>query len=283
MKIDAHQHFWSLERGDYGWITRDLHVLFRDYGPADLTPLLAEANIAGTVLVQAAPTVAETRWLLALSDQQPFVAGVVGWVDMNHPTEALKHLAEFAHHPKFVGVRPMLQDIENPAWILNPAFGPIFHDLVQADLTFDALVTPIHLPHIARLLDRHPELRVVINHGGKPRIAESHWQPWARELAVLADHRRCFCKLSGLFTEADARQPHQQVLPYMNHLLRVFGVDRLIWGSDWPVLNLNGSYREWRRLCECWANKLPAPARKAIWGGNAVRFYQPRNYGNKRE
>ncbi len=163
-RIDAHQHFWAVERGDYGWLTRDLEPLYRDFEPRDLEPLLKGAGIDGTVLVQAAPTIAETVFMLGIADATPFIKGVVGWVDFEAP-DAPEQIARLARHPALVGLRPMIQDIEDDDWMLRSALTPAFEALQAADLTFDALTLPRHLPNLRRLLDQHPHMRVVIDHG----------------------------------------------------------------------------------------------------------------------
>ncbi len=144
MIIDAHQHFWQLARGDYGWLTPELVPLYRDFMPDDLASLLSHNNIDGTILVQAAPTIAETKFLLEIADATPFVLGVVGWIDFSAPT-AVKDIARLAQHPKLVGLRPMIQDIADDDWMLQADLTPAFEAMIDADLTFDALVLPRHL------------------------------------------------------------------------------------------------------------------------------------------
>ena len=168
-RVDAHQHFWRLARGDYGWLTPAKGPIYRDFGPADLTPLLARAGIDATVLVQAAPTVDETRFLLELARTTPVVAGVVGWAPLDAP-DAPDVVAALAREPALKGLRPMLHDIPDVDWMLRPEVAPGLRAIAAADLTFDALVRPPHLPNLRRLLERHPDLRVVIDHGAKPEI-----------------------------------------------------------------------------------------------------------------
>ncbi len=272
-RIDAHQHFWRTDRGDYGWLTPDLGPLYRDYAPDDLEPLLAECGVTRTVLVQAAPTTDETRFLLDLAANCSFIAGVVGWVDMDDVAMAETALAEFSGHPKFVGVRPMIQDIADPAWIKRPELRPLVEHLVATGLRFDALVKPVHLPYLLEFLERHPDLRCVIDHGAKPDIASSAWSPWAEDILAIARRTEARCKLSGLLTEAAPDQSLADIAPYVDHLLAAFGSRRLIWGSDWPVLNLAGSYRRWRTDSESLLSGLSADEQALIFGGNAIDFY----------
>ena len=275
--IDAHQHFWRLARGDYGWITPDLGPICRDFGPADLAPLLAAAGIRRTVLVQCAPTVAETRFLLHTAWATSFVAGVVGWVDMAAP-DAPDVLARLAEDPYLRGIRPMIQDIADAGWMLRPALAPAFRALVSLDLTFDALVRPGHLANLQVLLDRHPDLRVVVDHGAKPGIdrwgaAPGARQAWADAMAGLARSTGAACKLSGLATEAGPRWTAEDLRPYVDHLLACFGPDRLLWGSDWPVVELAGGYAAWRAATEVCLAGLDAGARAKVLGGTAARYY----------
>ena len=176
MRIDAHQHFWTVRRDDYGWLTPKLEPLYRDFQPDDLAPLLAEGGIGRTILVQAAPTVAETRYLLQLAAGTESVAGVVGWIDMASDTAA-GDLAELAEDPGLVGIRPMIHNIDDPAWIVRPELAAATQAFIDRGLRFDALVRPVHLPYLLEFLRRHPELKTVIDHGAKPDIAEGRWQP----------------------------------------------------------------------------------------------------------
>jgi L-fuconolactonase len=279
-RIDSHQHFWSLSRNDYSWLTPALEPLYRDFLPADLAPLLTSTHVDRTVLVQAAPTVSETRYLLSLARSCEFVAGVVGWVDMAGGVEAIDELGDLARDAKFVGIRPMLQDLSNPAWITRSTLAPVTQALVERELCFDALVKPQHLPYLLQFLERHPELRVVVDHGAKPDIANMAWQPWAVGIAEVAEHTGAYCKISGLITEAAPSQHYDDLAPYLDHLLDVFGPGRLMWGSDWPVLNLAGDYTGWHRAAGAWLSRLSKGERAGIEGKNAARFYRLRENGN---
>ena len=273
MRIDGHQHFWTLQREDYGWLTPDLEPLYRDFLPEDLEPLLDQAGIDRTVLVQAAETTDETRYLLDIAEHHPMVAGVVGWIDMDSPNDAIQTLDEFVQHPKFVGIRPMIQDIEDPTWIDRPQLGVVLDALTEKKLCFDALVRSVHLPFLLSCLTRHPDLRVVIDHGAKPNIAAGEWQPWADGIAAIASQTSAYCKFSGLITEASVTQTYDDVMPYLDHLISVFGPGRLIWGSDWPVLNLAGDYESWYTASTESLNRLATQDQENILGRNAVRFY----------
>ena len=271
--IDAPQHFWDPARGDYFWLTPDLAALNRPFGPADLAPLLAEHGVAGTILVQAAPTVAETDYMLAIAAVTPSVLGVVGWVDFENPAHRA-HLDRFAAHPKFKGLRPMIQDIADPDWMLRRDLDWAFAAMVECDLVFDALTHPKHLPNLLTLLKRHPALRSVIDHASKPAIARGEFQPWARDMARLAAETQAFVKFSGLVTEAGADWRIDALAPFAAHLLATFGPRRMVFGSDWPVCTLAASYGAWFKAASDLTAHLSAAESAAIFGANAARLYR---------
>ena len=272
MKLDAHQHFWALERGDYGWLTPELEPIYRDFRPGDLTPYLQRFGIEGTILVQAAPTVAETRYMLDLAGENSFIKGVVGWVDFE-AAEAPDLIAELAGNPKLVGLRPMIQDTEDPDWMLRPDLVPAFEALIELDLVFDALTLPQHLANLLKIAERHPGMRIVVDHGSKPHIADGRMIGWAEDMAAIARDTPADCKLSGLVTEAGSNWTTETLRPYVEHLLDTFGPDRLIWGSDWPVCTLACSYEDWIGITYDLLRDLGDAERRAVLGGNAERVY----------
>lgn len=273
LRVDSHQHFWKLDRGDYHWLNTEPATINRDFLPQDLLPLLTQNTVDYTVIVQAAETVEETDYILELASANSFVAGVVGWVDMNLPS-ALKVLERLQQHPKLVGIRPVIQGIADPDWMLKPELDPVFKWLIDNDRSFDALVKPVHLDALYILLQRYPELRVVIDHGAKPDIASDAFNLWAERIQKISESSTAFCKLSGLVTEAGKNISYEKLYVYMNHLATCFGTQRLMWGSDWPVCTLAASYREWIEYVETFLNKFPQEERKAIWGENAIKFYK---------
>lgn len=273
MRIDAHQHFWRVARGDYGWLTPKLAPIYRDFGIDDLLPHLAAGGIEGTVLVQAAPTEAETAFLLALAaESRGLVKAVVGWIDFEAP-DAARRLKDLARQPRLRGVRPMMQDIADTDWMLRPGLDPVFRAILDLGLCFDALVQPRHLTNLRRLLDRYPALKLVIDHGAKPRIAAGERATWAADMRALARETPAWCKLSGLVTEAGPPWAAADIRPYAENLLECFGGDRLIWGSDWPVVELAGGYERWWALTGALLGQIDEGSRERILGGNAVRFY----------
>jgi L-fucono-1,5-lactonase len=274
--IDAHQHFWRIVRGDYGWLTPALGTIYRDFEEHDLAPHLARHGIARTILVQAAPSEAETDYLVSVARRSAFVAGVVGWIDFEAP-DAPDRVAARALDRVVKGLRPMLQDIDDAAWVLRPGLAPSFRAMRALGLRFDALVKPHHLPHLVRLADRHPGLAIVIDHGAKPDIA--HWQPcddafrsWTRHLLALASHG-CYVKLSGLLTEAGRNRTVEALQPYVDVLFELFLPERVMWGSDWPVVELAGGYDAWRAAALRLTAGLSAAERDDVYGAAAACFY----------
>ncbi|NBB15446.1 amidohydrolase family protein [Caulobacter sp. SLTY] len=273
MRIDAHQHFWRLLRGDYGWLTESFGPIYRDFLPEDLRPLIAAEGISRTVLVQAAPSIAETDFLLDLAEREPLVAGVVGWTDLEAPGAA-DDIRRLAERPALLGLRPMIQDIPDDGWMLRPTLAPALRAMVDGGLAFDALVKPQHLANLRRFLASYPDLRVVVDHGGKPDIAGGGFPAWAEAMRTIAKESKAVCKLSGLVTEAAPGWTPEDLRPYVDVLLEAFGPARLMWGSDWPVLNLNGDYRGWLRTAEALLAGLSEAELELVFGGVAKTFYR---------
>lgn len=277
MKVDAHQHFWRLADRQGAWPPPELAAIYRDFGPADLDDARRAAGIEATVLVQSMPTVADTQWMLAVADATPWVRGVVGWVDFKAP-DAPAQIEQLARHPKLKGLRPMLQDLPDDDWIADPATDPAAEAMARHGLVFDALVLPRQLPGLLRFARRHPQLRLVIDHAAKPHIARGEIEPWRADMAQLAALPQVHCKLSGLLTEAGERRDAAALRPYVQALWQLFGPQRLVWGSDWPVLRLAGDYAGWWQLAHDLLTSLdPAPTasdHEAVFGGNAAKLYR---------
>ena len=279
MRIDAHQHFWAVGRGDYGWMQSSdaLAPLRRDFLPADFEPFRARHRIDATILVQAAPTVAETDFLLSLAGETPWIAKVVGWIDFEDKANRA-HLERWSLHPKFAGVRPMIQDIADPDWMHRPDVQWAYQALIDLDLTFDALGFPRHLDNFRRLFDRYPDLRAVIDHGLKPAIRDNAFEPWATGMAALARETKVHCKLSGLVNEAMGGWSVKTLAPYAEHILDCFGPARVMWGSDWPVVNLAGGYDLWWAVAEA---LVPESQVAQIFGATAAAFYRVPSHSTK--
>ena len=274
--IDAHFHCWQLARGDYGWLTPELAPIYRDVQVADWQRHAQAWGVTGGVLVQAAPTAQETAFLLQQAQANPAVLGVVGWIDMLAP-DAMEQVAHCAAQPLLKGLRPMLQDLSDPDWILQPAIQPVLRAMAQSGLVLDALIKPVHLPRILALTQAHPDLTVVVDHGAKPLIEATAMSAWAESMAQLAHQTnpdKVVCKLSGLWTEAPAGQPVEVVRPWCEALLTIWGPQRLLWGSDWPVLELAGSYADWRRWTADLLREWSPQEQADVLGGNARRIYR---------
>ncbi|MGK5059329.1 amidohydrolase family protein [Janthinobacterium sp. LB2P49] len=272
MRIDAHQHFWQLAARAGSWPPPSLAAIHRDFAPADLAPLLAAHGIAGTVLVQSLPSEDDTHWLLALSEKSSFIRAVVGWTELLAP-DAPANIARLASHGKLKGLRPMLQDIEDDAWIADPALAPALKAMLEHGLRLDALVLPRHLPALLHCARDYPLLPIVIDHAAKPPIADAAFGNWREDMAQLAALPNVHCKLSGLVTEAGPDWHVDDLQPYVRHVLDVFGPRRVIWGSDWPVVDLAGGYAAWLAVSEALLAHLGQQDRNDIFGLNALRFY----------
>lgn len=278
VKIDAHQHYWHPGRGDYGWMPKGDAVLDRPWRPEDLAPSLVTAGVERTVLVQAAPSVHETEYMLGIADATPTVAGVVGWIDFENRGD-LGQLERLKRHPRFVGVRPMIQDIADVDWMLRDDIRWAFDALVDLDLAFDALGFPVHLANFLKVLSRHPDLRAVIDHAMKPRIRDQMdgrdaFSDWAAGMRRLAAETGAFCKLSGLVTEAHANWTVDDLRPFAEHVLECFGPERTMWGSDWPVSLLGASYEAWHEAAQALAADLDDAAQAQLFGKTAEQFYR---------
>lgn len=273
MKIDAHQHLWNPARGDYGWMPPDDPVLSRPYLPTDLIDAAGAVGIERTVIVQAAPTTHETEYMLGLADATPMIGAVVGWIDFEDEAE-VETLTRFAGHEKFRGVRPMIQDIADDDWMMRDDVQWAYDAVAGLGLSFDALGFPKHLPNLHSTLTRYPDLPAVIDHFMKPKIGDKDgWDHWAGWLTRIAKETEAQIKLSGLVTEGPDGTGQEALQPYVDHVLGAFGPDRIMWGSDWPVLRLRREYGDWLSLAEALTSQLSADEAGLVFGGTAKAFY----------
>ncbi|MEW6238365.1 MAG: amidohydrolase family protein [Candidatus Omnitrophota bacterium] len=274
MKIDSHQHFWWYNAQEYGWIGPELSMLRRDFLPHDLAPLLKQSGIGGSVSVQARQTLAETQWLLDLSDEHPFIRGVVGWVDLCSP-RVEEQLERFAAHPRFRGVRHVLQDEPDDRFALRDDFLRGIGGLAQYRLTYDILVFPRQLPAALELAQRFPEQPFVVDHIAKPPIITGKIDSWNLNIRRLAQHENIYCKVSGLATEADWKHwKKEDFAPYLDVVFECFGTKRIMLGSDWPVCTAAGEYAEIMRIPADFIEQLSSDEQADVWGTNAKRFYR---------
>lgn len=280
MKVDAHQHFWSLKRtNDYGFLTPEAGVLYNDYLPGDLARDLADSGFDYSIAVQAAETTEETEWLFEITRDADFVAGVVGWLNMDaSPDSFRRQLDNLRRYEKFLGVRPMLQGLDDDRFIVRPNVIENLKYLSTLNVPFEILVYPKHLPHVYEMLQAVPNLRAIIDHLAKPVIRKQEIEPWLTWMDKLGKFPNVWCKFSGMVTEADhGNWKRADFVPYVRGIVSSFGTDRLVFGSDWPVCLLAASYSQVVNLAKELVEELvPAPnaaAKDAIFGGNAIRFY----------
>ena len=273
MIIDAHQHFWQVGRFEYPWLTRELGVLYRDYLPEDLEPVLKQNKVAQTVLVQASNSLEETKWLLQLADENQFIAGVVGWVDLKSPLVS-DQLDEFLRHKKFKGVRHLVESEPVDDWLVQPEVLAGLAVLEARNVPYDLLVHPRHLKFVPQVIEACPKLRMVIDHLAKPPIASGAVAEWRTEFAALAKFPQLSCKLSGLVTEANhASWSIDELQPFVSDALNAFGPDRLIFGSDHPVCLLAASYERVLESFQTLLADLGSGMKERVFSTNAIEFY----------
>ncbi len=274
MRIDSHQHFWLYDAPEYPWIDESKHALKRDYLPSDLEPLMASNGIDGTVAVQARQNLRETDFLLDLADSCNFIRGVVGWVDLR-AADIEAQLERFAPHPRLVGVRHIVHDEADDRFMLGGSFLDGLALLQQYKLTYDLLLYPRHLRVAIDVVKRFPDQLFTLDHIAKPFIKDDIIEPWASEIRELASYENVCCKVSGLVTEAAWQAwTRDDYAPYLDVVFDCFGIDRLMFGSDWPVCTLSGSYSEVVGIVESYIAALSEDERAKIMGGNACDFYQ---------
>ncbi|MDE2856546.1 MAG: amidohydrolase family protein [Chloroflexota bacterium] len=273
MGIDSHQHFWLYEAAEYPWIDDDKGALKRDYMPADLVPLLAANGIDGTVAVQARQNLRETEFLLELADKNDFIRGVVGWVDLR-ARDIAAQLERAAPHPRLVGLRHIVHDEVDDRFMLGGGFLDGLALLNQYKLTYDLLLYPQHLRVAIDVVKRFPDQPFVLDHISKPFIKDGVMEPWASEIRELATYENVWCKVSGMVTEAAWKTWTQEdYAPYLDVVFDCFGIDRLMFGSDWPVCTLSGSYGEVVGIVRDYIGGLSEADKDKIMGANARTFY----------
>jgi L-fuconolactonase len=273
MRIDAHQHFWKYTPSEYGWISDAMPELKRDFLPVDLKPLLDANGFEGSIAVQACQDQDETLWLLDLANRNDFIKGVVGWVDLCSAQLPVM-LDQLSNQPKLIGVRHLLQDEPDDQFMLRPDFRRGVAQLAEHGLTYDLLLHPLHLPIAIQLVQKFPQQRFVLDHIAKPRIAYGLMEPWERDIRALAKFENVWCKLSGMITEARWNQwKPEDFRPYLDVVFEVFGTERLMIGSDWPVCTLSAGYSETMRLITGYAKDLPAQQLESVLGRNCAEFY----------
>jgi len=272
MRLDAHQHFWTYDPVQYPWIPKG-SPLQRDWLPIDLAPLLARAGLDGSIAVQARQAITESHWLLTLGNHSPMIKSVVGWVDLRSE-RVEEQLAELSMHQKFAGVRHVVQDEPDDNFMLGADFLRGVGKLKSFNLTYDILIYPKQLPAAIELARRFPEQPFVLDHLAKPFIREGIISPWREQIRELAKSKNVLCKVSGMVTEADQTTwKPSDFKAYLDVVFEAFGEDRLMYGSDWPVCLLAGSYEQVLGLVDDYTRQSGPAGRDKFFGGNAARFY----------
>lgn len=273
MRIDSHQHYWNPDLIHYSWMPPAPNPLRRNYLPEDLEPMLKAAQFDGSVVVQAAQVPEEAAFLLNLAAKHKSLLGVVAWVDLQDEKVG-QVLDQLQKNPKFVGVRHIYHDEPEVDWILKPNVIRGLKELQRRKIPYDVLVRPQHLPYIPSLIEKLPDLPMVIDHIAKPNIKEGIFEGWAQDMERIAKHPKMFCKVSGMITEADHKNwKSEQLAPYVQYVIKLFGLDRLMFGSDWPVCTLAGSWKEVLAAFTQACGPIAADERAKIMGQTAVKFY----------
>lgn len=271
--IDSHHHLWRYSQEQYPWILSGMECLRRDFLIPALQAATQEAGIIGTVAVQARQSLEETRWLLELADNIDLILGVVGWVPLIEP-DVTTHLETLSTHQKLKSVRHILQGEADDFFMLREDFNRGVSTLKDFDLRYDILIFERHLAQTIQFVDRHPNQTFILNHIAKPRIKDHIYSPWASNIAELARRQNVYCKLSGMVTEANLEEwTESDLRPYFDQVLNVFGPNRLMFGSDWPVILLASDYKRWAGIVRSWIAKLSTTEQTAIAGGTAKSAY----------
>lgn len=273
MRIDSHQHFWMYNPSQYDWIPQGSNI-HRDFGPSDLKPLLDSVKLDGCVAVQARQSLAENDYLCKLAAQHDWIRGVVGWIDLRSE-QVDEQAAAFRAMPRAVGVRHVVQGETDPEFMAREPFRRGISKLQKHGLVYDILIFEHQLDDAIALVKAFPEQPFVIDHIAKPRIKEKSIRAWSEKMTEISHYANASIKLSGMVTEADhSTWKLSELEPYWEVVLQAFGPDRILFGSDWPVIRLASSYERWIEIVSRWLDRLTPKDREKIWGENATRFYK---------
>lgn len=277
MRIDAHQHFWQYDPARHGWINDDMSAIRRDFYPEDLATIIKTLQIVGTIAVQADETDTETSFLLDLAAKNDFIKAVVGWTDLHSP-DLEKALNKFEGIEKLAGFRCVMQGAPDERYLTNDLFRNNLNTLTAHGYTYDLLIYHTQLPALIGMTDKLPDSRLILDHIGKPDIKNKQFKSWKEQIKILASHPEIYCKLSGMVTEADyASWTYDDLLPYMETTAEYFGIDRICFGSDWPVCLVAGSYNKVYKVMEKFVKQLPKPDQAKVFGLNTLQFYNIKN------
>jgi L-fuconolactonase len=277
MRIDAHQHFWQYDPDRHRWINDEMSAIRRDFFPGDLATILKTLQIDGTIAVQADETVVETTFLLDLAAKNDFIKAVVGWTDL-HSLELEKTLYNFKGIEKLAGFRCVMQGAPDEKYLRNDLFANNLKKLAEHGYTYDLLVYHNQLPALISMTEKLPDNQMILDHVGKPDIRNNQFQTWKEQIKILAKHPGIYCKLSGMVTEADySKWTYDDLLPYLETSAEYFGIDRICFGSDWPVCLVAGSYNKVYEVIEKFVHQLSKSDQEKIFGLNTLQFYKIKN------
>ncbi|QBN20131.1 amidohydrolase family protein [Flavobacterium nackdongense] len=272
-KIDSHQHFWKYHPVKDAWITDDMKVIQRDFLPEDLQPILQENNVDGCIAVQADQSEEETHFLLGLAENNDFIKGVVGWIDLRSP-DLVSRLDYFSQFKKLKGFRHIVQGEADENFLLGTAFCEGIAQLEKHHFTYDILIFPKHLPVAFEFVKRFPNQKFVIDHLAKPNFKQTDFADWEKGMREIASCPNVYCKVSGLVTEADWKHWKTSDFTYcLDVVTEAFGINRLLFGSDWPVSLLAATYKDSFDIVADYYSKFSKEDQEKIWGGNAIAFY----------
>jgi L-fuconolactonase len=270
--IDAHVHFWNYHTVRDAWITDEMKLLQRDFLPTDLTNEIKENNVEGVVAVQADPSDNETLFLLNLSEKNPVIKGVVGWIDLQHKYVE-KKLLYYSNVPIIKGFRHIVQS-EPKGFLLNEKFLNGIQYLHNFQFTYDILIYENQLQEAIEFVNKFPSQKFIIDHCAKPSIKNKSINEWKQLMKVIAQNENVFCKISGLITEATWSQWNDEAFyPYLDAVFDFFGTGRILFGSDWPVMLLSGNYLKWKKLVEQYMEPFSAEQKQKVFRENAIAFY----------
>jgi L-fuconolactonase len=273
LRIDSHQHFWKFDPVRDSWIDESMKLIQKDFLPSDLLPLLMSNGIDGSVAVQSDQSKAENEFLLELARANPFIKGVVGWVDLQ-ADDIEEQLQELSRFKTLKGFRHVLQGEPDPAFMLRPAFLKGIHHLNRYGFTYDILIYPRHLANAAEMVAAFPDQPFVIDHLAKPLIKDQVIEDWKKDMLRMAAFENVHCKISGMVTEANWNSwTKEDFRPYLDVAFELFGSKRILFGSDWPVCLVAGSYERMLEIVTDYIAEFTLQEQADFWGGNAVSFY----------
>jgi len=273
MRIDAHQHFWKYNPIKHSWISDEMSAIRKDFGPVELYQVLQETQLDGSIAVQVDETTDETSYLFDLAAENKFIKAVVGWVDLR--SEGIEErLQVFQNQSKLAGFRAIMQGQEDDAYLSNPVFLKNIKLLAKYDYTYDLLIFHNQLPSLIRFTDKLPDNKLILDHIAKPDIKNRNIKAWKENIKILAAHPNIYCKLSGIITEADIKRwTYDDIIPYIETVAEYFGVDRICFGSDWPVCIVAGTYHQVYDTIDKFSAQLNKQDREKLFGDNTAKFY----------